>query len=138
MSEITDAQFQTLLDRISEAFILPDYALWRDSIELPFSLITKEGPITLRTDAELRQNYEFYMQACAVMKLDRIYRTPISLEDCGDGTWIGTYRTYLLSRGIQATAPFVSSGLLRATPEGPLLLSILHARGYHDWVGQPP
>lgn len=135
---MTDDEFLAFLEDISTPFIDRDYAAWRRVTILPFSMVTKDGPVALGNETEMRRNFDLYLKACAALKLDRILRRPIRLEDCGDGTVIGTYETELLSRGRRATAPYVSSGLIHKTTEGYRLSSILNARGHHSWTGRDP
>ena len=135
---VSDKNFRDFLDAISVCFIAHDFGMWQARVIYPFSLITAEGPVLMQDDAELRANFELYLVACEVMKLDDIYRRPISLENCGDDSWIGTYETELLSHGVRATAPYISSALLQETPGGVKMTSILNARGHHDWTGQRP
>lgn len=135
---ISDREFVEFLDQISIAFIQPSFAIWSGSVLLPFSLVTKDGPVILRTQEELEDNFNHYLQAIDAMEIDRIYRTPVSLERCHDDTWIGTYRTNLLSRNNHATDPYTSSALLLKSASGLQMLSILNARGHHDWVGEHP
>ena len=112
LAQITLAGFEEFLDSISVAFIEADFALWRDASRLPFCMVTKDGPVTLRRVDELEDNIAQYLQVRDVMQVDRIYRTPVSLEDCHDGTWIGPYRTSLLFKGQHLIEPYTSSALL--------------------------
>ncbi len=93
--------FQTFLDAISMCFIHRDFEMWRSRVIYPVSLITSAGPNIIHDDAQLQVNFELYLRACDAMKLDKIYRTPLSLEDCHDGHWIGTYETNMLSHGVR-------------------------------------
>ena len=135
---MTLAEFREFLDAISDCFITADFAPWEARILLPFSLVTKHFPVVLSTREELRNNFEHYVNACRIMKLDLISRRPISLEDCKDGTFIGTYETELLSRGLRATEPYTASVLLHRTAHGWKMSSILNARGHYDWTGVKP
>ena len=131
--------FQTFLDAISMCFIHRDFEMWRSRVIYPVSLITSAGPNIINDDAQLQVNFELYLRACDAMKLDKIYRTPLSLEDCHDGHWIGTYETNMLSRGVRATLPYTSSVLLQEVDGRFKMTSVLNARGHHDWTGtQPP
>ncbi|WP_238365908.1 hypothetical protein [Mesobacterium pallidum] len=135
---MTHDDFVAFLEAISTPFINRDYAAWRRVTLIPFSMVTKDGPVALGTEEAMRRNFDNYLLACTALKLDQILRKPIRLEDCGDGTVIGTYETELLSRGHRATAPYVSSGLIHHTSEGYKLSSILNARGHHSWTGRDP
>ncbi|MDW4498718.1 hypothetical protein R5H30_12050 [Sulfitobacter sp. D35] len=131
-------EFQAFLDAISDCFIAGDFAPWRDRIRLPFTMITRTGPVVLTTEDALRRNFELYIVACKALNLDQIYRQPVALELCEDGTIIGTYATDLLSRGKRATPRYTSSMLLVSDPGGWKMTSILNARGHHDWTGFEP
>ena len=135
---MTDPRFDAFLDEISRSFIERDITLWRDRVIYPFSLITSAGPVVLHNDDELRRNFELYLKASDIMGLDQIVRHPVSLEDCGDGTWIGTYVTELLSRGKRAAAPYTSSALLVDENGRFKMRSILNARGHHYWTAKRP
>jgi hypothetical protein len=130
--------FDRFLEEISDCFIQRDFEPWRNRIVLPFSLITKDGPVLLRTTSRLRENFDQYLVACKALSLDQIVRRPISLEDCKDGTWIGTYETNLLSKGQRAVAPYTSSALLVPVDGILKMHSIMNARGHHDWTGEFP
>lgn len=128
------AEFQAFLDRISGCFIERDFAPWRDSILLPFTLVTRQGSETFASEPALAANFSKYLEACAIMSLDQIVRRPVELEPCEDGLWLGTYETNLMSNGQRATDPYQSTALLHALPDGLRMSSILNARGHHDWT----
>lgn len=132
------AEFNAFLDDISEPFSTRDIARWRKRMMLPFSMVTAQGPVTLRTDAEMQENFDLYLKAVDAMNLDTIARTPIRFENCYDDTVIATYRTELLSKGKRQADRYTSSALLQQTPDGWKMSSIMNARGHHQWTGRPP
>ena len=69
------------------------------------------------------------------MALDFVDRTPISLEECPDGTWLGTFQTRLLSQEILATKPYTSTALLQMSDGRLRMSSMLNARGHFEWTG---
>lgn len=131
---MTEGEFQEFLDAISACFITQDFEAWASRITLPFSLITKTGSVYLNDRDALRANFEQYLVACAVMGLDHIYREPLGLEDCGDGFWIGTYKTHLMSQNLRPTQPYVSSAMLEQRDGWITMSSIIGARGHMDWT----
>lgn len=135
---VPDDDFQSFLDAVSICFLKREFSMWQERIILPFSLVTSAGPVVLRNDDALRENFDLYLSACDAMRLDEIVRRPISLEDCLDGTWIGTYETNLLSHGVRATKPYISSALMSYENGFFRMYSILNARGHHDWTGKQP
>ena len=132
-----EPEFQTFLDSISACFIDENFSVWQENILLPFALITSKGPITLTSEAELRADFEGYLTACRVMRLDKIYRIIRRLEECPDGTWLGTYETNLMCQGSRATRPYVSTALLHQVDGGFKMSAILNARGHADWTRRP-
>ena len=135
---VTMLEFDEFLHDISECFILRDPNLWIRRVILPFSIVTKDGPVVLESWEEVRANFENYLTACDLMSIDMISRQRISVEDCGDGTWLGTYETRLLSNGGLATAPYISTALLSWEKDVLKMSSILNARGHHEWTGLTP
>ena len=131
-------QFEDFLEAVSRCFVERDFLRWRSRIIYPFTMITSVGPVVITNDADLRDNFALYLQACDAMRLDEIVRTSISLEECQDQTWIGTYETNLLSHGVRATAPYTSSALMILDDSVFRMKSILNARGHHDWTGKQP
>lgn len=130
-----ESEFEHFLTDISNAFIAGNLPQWRARLVLPFSLITKLKPIVLSTENAVRDNFNQYLIAVRIMNMDLIDRTPISLEECPDGTWLGTFRTRMLSGAHLATAPYISTALLHNIDGRFRMSSMLNARGHRDWTG---
>ncbi|SNS83025.1 hypothetical protein [Antarctobacter heliothermus] len=134
----TDIELERFLDDISEPFFTGDIGKWRARMVLPFSMETGSGPVTLTSDADVRRNFDLYLEACEAMGLDVVDREPLGFEHCEDGTVLATYRTNLMRKGQRITAPYTSTALLHPTSEGWKMSAILNARGHHAWTGRPP
>lgn len=134
--DVLDAHFEKFLTDISDCFTKRDFEMWRDRILLPFTLVTGDGPIVLENEAALRINFDLYLSACDTMRLDTVVRVPLELEDCGDGTWHGTYETRLISRSAMASAPYIATARLHVVDGTLKMSSILNARGHYDWTGK--
>ncbi|MBO9473179.1 hypothetical protein J7413_06470 [Shimia sp. R10_1] len=130
-----DQEFEQFLTDISQAFVRRDLARWRSRLLLPFSLITKRAPIILRTEAAVAENFALYLRAMDLMNGDFVDRAPIGLEQCPDGSWLGTFQTRLLSREQLAADPYTSTALLRVQNNRFRMSSMLNARGHYDWTG---
>lgn len=135
---MNETDFQSFLDDISDCFIERDFKRLRNRVIYPFSLITRAGPNVIKTDDDLREDFALYLQACDAMQLDHIFRVPLGLEECSDGTWLGSYETNLLRNGMRATAPYKSTALLHHRPDGIRASAIMNARGHYDWTGKQP
>lgn len=127
--------FDLFLDDISRCFLERDLALWQSRLILPFSVVTKDNPIILPDAAAVEQNFQHYLTAMEVMELDLVARQAISLEDCNDGTWLGTFVTRLVSKGILATAPYTATALLQRVDGRFRMASMLNGRGHREWTG---
>lgn len=130
-------RFEAFLKDISTCFLERDLALWLSRLRLPFSVITRDGPVTLPTEADVARNFDLYLEAMRVMQLTLVTRHAVSLEDCRDGTWLGTFTTRLIRGDQLATAPYTSTGLLHLT-EGDrfVMSSMLNGRGHSEWTGR--
>lgn len=85
-------EFGQFLSEISVGFVGRDVQKWRRWLILPFSIVTRDGPIPMATEAEVEQNSHHYLTASKIMQLDWIDRHPVGLEDCYDGTWLGPFK----------------------------------------------
>lgn len=131
-------EFSLFLDRISDCFVQCDFLAWESCVLRPFTLITKKGPVYLATRSELEANFNLYLAAEKIMRIDQIVRQQISIEDCKDGTFIGTYKTELLSKGHRAVDPYISSALIHDTKSGWRMSVVMGANGHHDQTGLEP
>jgi hypothetical protein len=102
---------------------------------LPFSFITKDKPIVLASEKAVVSNLKHYWKAVEALGLDFIDRAPVSLEECPDGTWLGTFQTRLVRAESLATRPYTSTALLQPIGGRFRMSSMLSARGHRDWTG---
>jgi len=128
-------EFGDFLHDISQCFIDRDITGWRGRMTLPFSVVSKTGPVVLTTEKAVARNFALYLKACDILQLDLIVRNALSLEDCGDGTWLGTYETRLVRGNLLTTAPYTSTSLLQMVDGRFRMSSILNGRGHHEWTG---
>lgn len=130
--------FQVFLDDISACFIDRRFGAWESRILLPFSMVTSAGTVAFVDEGGLRRNFEHYLTACRVLRIDAIVRRPVDLAECEDGAMIGTYVTELLSHGVRVTDPYTSNALLSYRDGVLKMSSILNAKGHHSWTGVYP
>ena len=130
-----EQEFDAFLDDISRCFTDRDVDLWLSRIDLPFSIIAKTGTVTMETPAAVEANFGLYLNAMDIMNVDLVHRRAVSLEDCKDGTWLGTFRTKLLSKALLATAPYTATALLKREQDRFVMTSMLNGRGHSDWTG---
>lgn len=134
----TDADFDAFLEDISVAFMRPEFPLWLRRLLLPFSMVTADGPVTLKTEADVARNFALYLKASQAMGLNFVHRDPLRIEHCEDGSVLATYRTHLMHNATRVADPYTSTALLHPCPDGWRMSAILNARGHHTWTGRPP
>ncbi len=131
---MTEAEFQIFLDEGSDCFISGDFAQWASMVVLPFTMVTKDGPVTLSDLDDLRQNFDLYVAAGRILRIDLISRRAISLEDCGDGTFIGTLETEILSHGARIVEPYTASVLLHNRGGKWKMSTVMSSHGNYQWT----
>lgn len=102
---------------------------------LPLSIVTKDGPVLMPDKAAVEQNFQHYLTAIDRMSIDLVDRSVVSLENCQDGTWLGTFQSRLVSKGTLATAPYTSTALLQFRDYKFRMSSMLNGRGHSEWTG---
>lgn len=138
MTTFDNAEFDHFLADITDPFLTGDISQWQARLRLPFTLITKTGPVTLDSPQDVQDNFALYIEALAIMKADVISREKIGFEPCEDGTIIATYRTHLLSQGTRIRDPYTASALLHPDDGRWRMSSILNALGHHHWTSKHP
>ena len=128
------AEFENFLKDLSDSFLERDLALWRARLILPFSVVTKTGSSTMQSDEDVAENFHRYLQAYDRLQLDILDHVALSLEDCHDGTWLGTFQTRLLSNTILTTDPNTSTVLLHLQNDRFRMSSMMNAHGPSDWT----
>ena len=127
--------FENFLNDITRCFTEPDFELWRSRLILPFSIVTKNGTLVLHDIDELQRNFDLYLKAVEITKVDVIDRSIVSFEHCDDGSILGTFRTRLVRDGMLITDPYTGTALLRRIDGRSQMSSLLNARGHHEWTG---
>lgn len=131
--EVTQERFERFLSDITTCFLTQDFALWSSRVILPFTLVmARGGSVVLKDTVALERNFRLYVVASKVMRLDQVLRSPLELEDCGDGTWLGTYETRLVSQGGLTIAPYVSTAMLQDQAGRLKMTAVLNARGFQE------
>ncbi|MDJ0827236.1 MAG: hypothetical protein QNJ16_17230 [Rhodobacter sp.] len=112
------AILQDYLDRMSDAVMGGDYAVYAAGVALPFTLVTAEDEITVETDAALRQGFDAYHEMLTMQNATDMIRIAKRAEPRGDGLVAGRYQTNILANGQRIFDAFDSDIVLRAAPSG--------------------
>lgn len=124
---------QTLMDRISHAFMQGDVEEWLACIELPFALISSHGPDRFETADAVRADFEVYQHEIRLNGVTDIIRTVLGSHMAGGDRMVGIYRTHIL-RGTEQLVPAWNAAVtMRLTDNTWRATSVLRAIGHHNW-----
>lgn len=135
---LTQDDFVAFLDDISSWFVHRDFDRWRMRILLPFTSITPDGAVVMQDEKDLLVDFNHHLAAADIMGLDMLDRRPLTLEQCDDGSWLGSYETRVISNGQLALDPFVSTALLMWDDGIVKTPSVMGGRGHTKWTRVKP
>lgn len=111
-------EFQIFIDRLSQAFVTGEYALWRDAVRLPLSRVTHSGIITCETLQELEDDFEIYHAKFQELGVTKVVRRALTIDSTAPDQSMATYDTELYSGSELVTKPYNSSMLLERGTDG--------------------
>lgn len=128
--------FQTILDRISAAFLSGDVEAWLNASSLPLQLVTRQGVETFTTEAELRRDFEVYQREYEIHGVTDIIREAKSAEIIGGDQMVGTFRTHILNRARHVIPPWDASVTMRRENGVWRVTTVMRAMGHLNWSAQ--
>lgn len=128
--------FQTILDRISAAYLSDDVEALINATALPFQLITRQGVETFRTEAEMRRDFDRYQQEFRAHGVTDLVREAKTAEIVDGDQMVGTFTTHILNRARHVVPPWDASMTLRRENGIWRATSIMRAIGHLNWSAQ--
>ncbi|WP_223422351.1 nuclear transport factor 2 family protein [Tateyamaria pelophila] len=128
--------FQTILDRISAAFLSGDADAWLNACSLPFQLVSRHGVETFTTRDEMRRDFEAYQREFKTHGVTDIIREAKTAELIDDDHMVGTYRTHIMNRGNHVVPPWEASLTLRREDGIWRATTVMRAIGHLNWSAQ--
>lgn len=128
--------FQTILDRISAAFLSGDVEAWLNATSLPFQLVTRQGIETFTTQEEMRSDFEVYRREFEIHGVTDIIREAKTAELIDGDQMVGTFRTHFLNRANHVVPPWDASVTLRREDGLWRLTTVMRAIGHLNWSAQ--
>ncbi|MEM7520998.1 MAG: hypothetical protein AAF307_08160 [Pseudomonadota bacterium] len=130
--------FQSILDRISVAFLSGDINGWLQSVSLPLQLVTRQGIETFETEASVRHDFELYQQEFAIHGVTDIIREAKTAELIDTDQMVGTYRTHILRGANHVVPPWDASMTLRRENRLWRVTTVMRAIGHLNWSAIDP
>lgn len=128
------AAFQVFLNRLNQVLLTGDYEGWRNALQLPVSLIYRNGTTYVQTEDELRADFALYQQEFRIHRVDDLVRQVKTATFLNDDQMLGTYRTYILRGAELVVDPYDSSMTLQRGADGRWrVTSVLNALGHLNW-----
>jgi hypothetical protein len=130
--------FQTILDRISAAFIGNDVQGWLNCVSLPLCLVSRQGIETFETPAQIIADFEAYQQDFKTYGVTSIVRQAKTAEIIGGDQMTGTYRMHMMRGTNHAVPPWDASMTLRKENGLWRVTTVMRAIGHLNWSALSP
>ena len=130
--------FQSILDRISTAFLAGDGQAWLDAIHLPVHLITRQGVETFATPEDVLRDFDRYVQEFETHGVTSIVRQAKTAEIIDGDQMVGTYRTHILRGSDHVVPPWDGSMTLRRNAGLWRVTTVMRAIGHLNWSAISP
>lgn len=123
-----------IADRLTEALIAGDFALYAQIMSLPMQFTPRgEKPYVLTTEAELRADFDLYVATIRGHGVTDIYRKLLAITPTPEGAearWL----THILVRAQLLTEPFQTRMRLIRGSEGWKIAEIESSEGHIHWT----
>lgn len=132
---MTPDEFTIIERALTRALISGDYDLYRSLVHLPITIVPRGGEVQeIRTDAELREDFDLYHQALMSQRATDIYRRVLSFSKMEDD-WIEvTVETNLLGTTGRLVDPFHTQFVLRPYDGRWRIVLIRSSFGHLRWT----
>ena len=130
--------FQTILDRISAAFLSGDAEAWVQSLSLPCQLVTRQGVESFDTPEQVRADFELYQREFEIHGITDIIREAKTAQVIDDDQMVGTYATHILRGATHVVPPWDASMTLRRENGLWRVTTVMRAIGHLNWSALSP
>ena len=132
---MTPQRFAEIGERLTQALLTGDYALYRQVIDLPLTTIPRGGiTYTLDTEEALHRDFTLYHQAIVARGVTDIYRKVETIAPLSDKAFEVTCLMHILEHANLVTEPFVSRMSLHETAQGWKFFRIESSLRHIDWT----
>ena len=125
---MTADDFQQMIDDMTTCFMTGDADGYVAMFSWPLSLVSPSGPRDIKTESDVRDMFDLYIEGLARTGADELIRVVKTFDDCHDGTYLSNVETHFFSRGNRLAAPHTTAFLLRNYPDGPKIISLMGTR----------
>ncbi|MAC80120.1 MAG: hypothetical protein CML66_18875 [Rhodobacteraceae bacterium] len=111
---MTPDEFTIIERNLTRALVSGDYDLYRSLVHLPITIVPRGGEVhEIRTDAELREDFDLYVRALAAQRVSDIYRRVLGMSQMEEDWVEVTVETHLLGLSGRLVDPFHTQFVLR-------------------------
>ena len=127
--------FQQVKDRLTQALITGNFALYRSVISLPFQVEPRDGkPYVLHSETALEEDFLLYHKVINLHRITDIVREVKHMMKLQEDWVEVTVETNLLSHADRVVGPFKTQFVLRKTPDQWRIASIRSSLGHINWT----
>ncbi len=130
--------FQTILDRISAAFIGNDVEGWLNAVSLPFHLVSRAGVETFETRQQVVDDFEAYQREFKENGVTEMIRQAKTAELIDGDQMTGTYRMHMMRGPSHVVPPWDASMTLRNENGLWRVTTVMRAIGHVNWSALSP
>ena len=127
--------FSDMGDTLTQALVSGDFALYRNVMQLPLTIVPKDEPAhVLADDAALRRDFELHHQVLKLHDVTDIFREVRGVVDEGAGVHRIQCRVHVMARANRIAEPFQSEMLIRLDGGAWSFIEIRSVAGHIDWT----
>jgi hypothetical protein len=127
------AIMQEYLDQVAGHVMAGRFEDYRDSVALPFHLVTASENLVLRTEGDLRASFDGFRDLLRLHRVTDYIRLVESCQQLDQGLIAGRYVTHLISGGTRIAETFHSQVTLRLVGNSWRAASISNALANSRW-----
>tara|TARA_R110002033_G_scaffold48257_5_gene94541 strand:+ start:592 stop:1503 length:912 start_codon:yes stop_codon:yes gene_type:complete len=125
--------FQTILDRISAAFVGNDVQGWLNCVSLPLHLVTRQGVESFETADQIIADFDAYQRDFKTHGVTAMIRQAKTAEIIGGDQMTGTYRMHMMRGTNHVVPPWDASMTLRKENGLWRVTTVMRALGHLNW-----
>lgn len=129
-----DRVIAELSDLLTRALLTGDFALYRQILTLPMQFTPRgEKPYVLHTEAELKADFDLYVDIMRLHGVTDIYRKLLGIQSCADGAQV-RWLTHILVRATLLAEPFETRMHVVRRDGGWKIAEIESSEGHIHWT----
>ncbi len=129
-----NAEVQQIIDRLDTIFVSGDYEGWRRAVNLPLTIEASHAVQVIRTEEELSEDFDLYLQQFKINRVTDITRQVMSVSMLEPDQMMCHYRVHVLNQGTYVVPPWDAATILLRIDDTWRISTIKRALGHLNWI----